>query len=111
MMFQPLDTEQPNELPRTVEEAVTILFEDLLLKDRVIMANLSEKQLDSTVYLALAKSIRKEFGLYEGNDHLITSCQLYLGREYDSFEDPAMVIIKELWKRIRAKHHLRLVKT
>lgn len=110
MMFQPLDTEQPNELPRTVEEAVTILFEDLLLKDRVILAKLSEKELDSTVYLALAKSIRKEFGLFNGNDHLITSCQRYLGREYDSFEDPAMVIIKELWKKIRAKHHLRLVK-
>lgn len=110
MMFQPLDKEQPNELPRSVGDAVDILFEDLLLKDRVIMAKLSEEELDSTVYLALAKSIRKEFGLYNGNDHLITSCQRYLGRSYDHFEDPAMVIIKELWKKIREKYHLRLVK-
>jgi len=111
MMFQPLDKEQPIELPRTVEDAVSILYEDLFLKDRVIMAKLSEEELDSTVYLALAKSIRKEFGLYNGNDHLIASCQQYLGTSYDHFEDPAMVIIKELWKKIREKYHLRLVKT
>lgn len=110
MMFQPLDTEQLQQLPRTVEEVVNILFGDLLLRDKVIMAKLSEEELDSSVYLALAKSIRKEFGLYNGNDHLITSCRSYLGREYDSFEDPAMVIIKELWKKIRENHHLRLIK-
>ena len=110
MMFQPLDAALPSEPPRTVKEAVNILYEDLLLKDRVILANLSEEELDSSIYLALAKSIRKEFGLYSGNDRLIRSCQHYLGREYDTFEDPAMVIIKELWKRIRSKHHLRLVK-
>jgi len=109
-MFQPLDSPQPKQLPRTVEEVVDILFYDLLLRDRVIMAQLSEEELDSSVYLALAKSIRKEFGLYNGNDHLIESCRSYLGREYDNFEDPAMVIIKELWKKIRANHHLRLVK-
>jgi hypothetical protein len=76
------------------------------------MAKLSEDELNSSVYLALAKSIRREFGLYNGNDHLIASCQDYLGREYDSFEDPAMVIIKELWKKVREGHHrLRLVKS
>jgi len=109
-MFQPIDTPQPRQLPRTVEEVVDILFADLLLRDRVVMAQLSEEELDSAVYLTLAKSIRKEFGLYNGNEPLIHSCQSYLDREYDSFEDPAMVIIKELWKRIRQKHHLRLVK-
>jgi len=109
-MFQPLDTPQPKQLPRTVEEVVDILFADLLLRDRVVLSQLSEEELDSSVYLALAKTIRREFGLYNGNDHLINSCRSYLGREYDSFEDPAMVIVKELWKRIRNKHHLRLVK-
>ena len=111
MMFQPLDTALPRELPRSVQEAVNILYEDLLLKERVVLANLSEEELDSTIYLVLAKSIRKEFGLYNGNERLIRSCQEYLGREYDTFEDPAMVIIKELWKKIRTKHHLRLVKS
>lgn len=110
MMFQPLDTDQLLQLPRSVEEVVTILYEDLPVNDRLIMAKLSEKELDSSVYLALAKSIRKEFGLCSGNDHLINSCRPYFGRDYDSFEDPAMVIIKELWQKIRTKYHLRLVK-
>lgn len=109
MMFQPLDFEEPRTLPRTVEEVVEILYKDLLLRDRVVMSNLSEEELGSTVYLAMAKIIRKEFGLYNGNEHLISSCQSYLGREYDSFEDPAMVIVKELWKKIRKSHNLRLV--
>ena len=109
MMFQPLDTHQPQQPPRTVDEAVEILYQDLPVRDRLILAHLTESEFDSSVYLVLAKSIRREFGLYNGNDHLLESCQPYLGREYDSFEDPAMVIIKELWKRIRDKYHLRLV--
>ena len=110
MMFQPLDSDHLLQLPRNVEEVVGILYRDLPVKDRVIMARLSEEELDSSVYLALANSIRREFGLYSGNDHLINSCSEYLGRDYDSFEDPAMVIIKELWKKTRGKYHLRLVK-
>ena len=110
-MFQPLDSELPIQLPRTIEEVVQILYQDLPVKDRVVMANLSEQELNSSVYLALANSIRREFGLYGGNDRLINSCKPYLGRDYDLFEDPAMVIIKELWKKIRKKYHLRLVKS
>lgn len=74
------------------------------------MSKLSENQLDSSVYLPLANSIREEFGLYDGNDHLINSCRSYLGTTYDEHEDFAMIIIKELWKKIQGSHHLRLVK-
>lgn len=109
-MFQPLDTLQPKQPPRTVEEVVDILYNDLQLRDRVVLSTLSEAELDSSVYLALAKSIREEFGLYNGNESLISSCRSYLGRDYDSYEDPAMVIIKELWKKIKRNHRLRVVK-
>lgn len=109
-MFQPLDTHQPKQLPRTVEQVVGILLSDLPLRDRVVLSTLSEEQLDASVYLPLAKVIREEFGLYNGNESLITSCQSYLGHQYDSYEDPAMVIIKELWKTIKANHRLRVVK-
>lgn len=110
MMFQPLDYFHPKTLPRTVEEVVDLLYTDLPLRDRMIMSKLSEEELDLSVYLALAKSIRKEFGLYNGNEHLIASCRSYMGREYDSYEDPAMVIMKELWKKVRKSQSLRLVK-
>ena len=110
MMFQPLDSFQPKTLPRSVDEVVALLYSDLPLRDRIILSRLSEEELDSSVYLALAKSIRQEFGLYTGNEHLIASCRSYLGREYDSYEDPAMVIMKELWKKIRKNQSLRLIK-
>lgn len=109
MMFQPMTEINPINLPRSVEEVVQILYVDLSLRDKVTMASLSEGELNSSVYLALAKTIRKEFGLYTGNEELIASCLSYLGKEYDAYEDPAMVIIKELWKKIKKKHHLRLV--
>lgn len=95
--------------PTTVQAVVKLLFEDISLRDRVVLAGLTEEEFDSRVYLSMAKIIRKEFGLYSGNEELLKSCYSYLGKEYDSFEDPAMVIIKELWKKVKAGHNLRLV--
>jgi len=111
MMFQPFDSYQPKTLPRTVEEVVDLLYKDLLVRDRIIMAGLSEEELASSVYLALAKSIRQEFGLYTGNQHLIDSCRSYMVKEYVRFEDPVMIIAKELWKKVQRTHFLRLVKS
>lgn len=109
-MFQPLEKVDSAPAAKTVEEVVDLLYKDLSLRDRVVLSNLSEQELDSGVYLVLAKIIRKEFGLYNQNLKLINSCRSYLGTIYDSYEDPAMVIIKELWKKVRRVHHLRLVK-
>lgn len=110
MMFQPLNEFQPLTYPGTVDEVVKLLYDDISLRDKVIMAQLTEYELDSSVYLALAKAIRKEFGLYNDNTDLLRSCSSYQGREYDAYEDPAMVIIKELWKKVKKTHNLHLVK-
>lgn len=109
-MFQPLNEITPINLPRTVEEVVEILFRDLSHRDKVILASLSENDLEASVYLALAKTIRKEFGLYSNNKDLLRSCSSFLGSNYDECEDPAMVIVKELWKKIRQIYRLRVVK-
>ena len=101
MMFQPVHSKIAPSPPATVEAVVNLLYEDLTLRDRVVMANLSESEMASSVYLAMAKIRRKEFGLNNGNTQLLNSCQRYLGREYDAYEDPAMVIVKELWKKVR----------
>jgi hypothetical protein len=111
MMFQPLNDFNPLTLPSTVDQVVELLSQDMSLRDKVIMAQLSEKELDYAVYLEMAKTIRKEFGLYSNNSDLLNSCFGYLGREYDAFEDPAMVIMKELWKKVKRTHNLHLVKT
>lgn len=109
MMFQPINNQTMLSQPTSVDGVVELLFEDISLRDRVVMANLSEQEFDASVYLSMAKTIRKEFGLYNGNDALLKSCSSYLGSEYDSFEDPAMVIVKELWKKVKNGHGLRLV--
>lgn len=109
MMFQPLNEFNQLSRPSTVDKVVELLYHDISLRDKVIMAQLSEDELDSSVYLAIAKTIRKEFGLYNGNTDLLRSCSSYLGREYDRYEDPAMVIMKELWKKVKKTHNLHLV--
>jgi hypothetical protein len=109
MMFQPLNEFNKLSLPDTVEKVVSLLYNDLTLREKVVMANLTEDQLDSDVYLEMAKIIRREFGLYHGNPELLASCHRYLGKEYDNYEDPAMIIIKELWKKIKRSHNLRVV--
>jgi len=109
MMFQPLNDFNQLSLPGTVDEVVGLLYNDISLRDKVVMAHLTEKELDSAVYLAMAKTIRREFGLYHGNTELLKSCRSYLGTEYDLYEDPAMVILKELWKKIKKTHNMRLV--
>lgn len=110
MMFQPLSDYVSIPAPSTVDEVVSILYNDLSLRDRVIMSHLTEQELATTVYLAMAKIIRKEFGLYDGNTQLLESCCSFLGRKYDPYEDPAMVIVKELWEKVKKSHNLRRVK-
>lgn len=111
MMFQPLESPMPRQLPHTVDQVVELLCDDLSLRDKVVMANLSEGDLDSLLYATIAKQIRKEFGIYNGNTKLLDSCCRYIGRKYKSYEDPVMVIIKELWKKVQKNHLLHLVKT
>lgn len=110
MMFQPVWEAVIPDRPSSVSEVVELLYNDLSLRDRVVMAQLSEDQLDSSIYLAIAKIIRKEFGLYEDNTALMKDCSAYLGKKYDKYEDHAMVIVKELWQRLRTSHSLHLVK-
>lgn len=110
-MFQPLDTPMPRQLPYTVEQVVEMLYDDLSLRDKVVIANLTESDVDLSLYAAMAKTIRKEFGIYSGNTELLNSCCKYIGRKYESHEDPVMVIIKELWKKAKKTHLLHLVDT
>lgn len=109
MMFQPVNQEiSPFDLPSDVDTVVGLLLKDLSLRDKVVMANLSEDELD-LVYSGMAGTIRKEFRLNSGNFELLASCRSYLRQMNDPFADPAMIIIRELWRKVRQTHTLRLV--
>lgn len=110
MMFQPINQEiSPFDLPKDVETVVDLLLKDLSLRDRVVMGNLSEDEL-APVYAEMVGTIRKEFQLYRGNFELLASCRSYLNELNDPYADPAMVIIRELWKKAKQTHRLRLVR-
>jgi hypothetical protein len=96
-------------LPRTVDEAVERLIRELSLKDKTNIANMTENEL-MTLEFTLGSYISNEFGIYTGNRDLRFSAKLFSG---DVHLDPDYIppmIIKELWKRLRESHKLRVVK-
>lgn len=109
MMFQPIDRPMPRPLPYTVERVVELLYQDISLRDRSVIAQLSESALTSLLYVEMAETIRKEFKIYTENTDLLDSCRKYIARKYTSLEDPVMVIIKELWEKTKKQNRLHLV--
>ena len=96
-------------LPRTVDEAVERLIRELSLRDKANIANMTENEL-GTLQFTLGSYISNEFGIYTGNRDLRFSAKLFSG---DVHLDPDYIppmIIKELWKRLRESHKLRVVK-
>jgi hypothetical protein len=95
--------------PKSVEEAVDKLIEELPLRDRVYIAGLEQKDL-GLMHGLLGSYIRQDFGLFRGNMELIKSCQNVSGIKGLTADQVPLVIMKALWKRLRATHSLRVVK-
>ena len=100
---------QPSEPPKTVDKAVKRLISELPLKDKTMIANMTEVEL-SVLHTTLGEYIRNEFGLWTGNEDLMISCCFIVKREKVSEDEASSIIIKELWKRLRESHKLRIVK-
>ena len=95
--------------PKTVEGAIDRLIKGLSLKDKATIANMAETEL-STLHFNLGEYIRNEFGLWSGNDNLMTSCCIIVGKDSVDQDEAFSIIIKELWKRLRETHKLRVIK-
>ncbi len=96
-------------LPRTVDEAVDRLISNLSLKDKTTIANMTENEL-MTLEFTLGSYISNEFGIYTGNRDLRFSSKMFSGDVHIDPDDVAPLVIKELWKRLRVSHKLRVVK-
>lgn len=96
-------------LPGTVEEALELLLSKLSFKDKTQIAKADEEDLPS-FYPALGLYIRNEFGLFAGNNKLMEACRNALGEGEHRVEEVSEFIIKELWKRLKKTHALRMVK-
>ena len=106
----PADTEDQNHLPRNVDTAIEWLTKALELKDRARIANMQPEELDH-LRNGLGDYIKQEFGLYSDNKELLQSCAEW-GRLNRPLPDEACaVILRALWKALRATHKLRIVKS
>jgi len=96
-------------LPRTVDEAVERLIRDLSLKDKTNISNMTENEL-MTLEFTLGAYISNEFGIYTGNQKWRFSSKFLSNDVHLDPDDVSPLIIKELWKRLRESHRLRVVK-
>ena len=95
--------------PRSLQEAVDRLAQDMALKDRVTMANMTEREVE-TLYPRLGKYIRMHFGLLSGNEELFRSCIQGLAVRNPKEQDVIEVIVKTLWEMLKNTHRLKVVK-
>ncbi len=96
-------------LPRTVDQAVDKLLAKLSLKEKTMIANIPEENLQN-LYHSLEESMRNEFMLWLENKALMQSCRsLSEKHDLDGY-NAALVIIKTLWIRLQQTNVLRIVK-
>ena len=94
--------------PSTLDEAVNELISKLTLKDKRLIAKMTEDEL-AGLHPTLGAYIRERFGLWSGNKLLMQSCRIE-SEEKISEDEASAVITHELWKTLKGTHKIRLVK-
>jgi hypothetical protein len=95
-------------LPGTVDEAIKNLLSKLPLKDKTMIARMTEDEL-TYLHTTLGQHIRNRFGLSSQNRSLMQSCRLQSGQNLNE-DECSEFIVKELWTKLRATHGIRAVK-
>jgi putative molybdenum carrier protein/uncharacterized protein DUF6794 len=96
-------------LPKNVDEAVERLFSQMTLKDKSKIARMNNRDL-KTLDHSLGRYIADNFGLWEDNDALISSCGFILGKGSIEEEEAISLIIRKLWEKLQSSHGLRVVR-
>jgi hypothetical protein len=99
----------PANPPDTVDKAVKTMIASLPLKDKAILANLTEDELPG-LDASLGFYVRNHFAPGPQNRQLFESCMQKAGDSRLSERDAAAVIIRELWHKVKITHKLRVVK-
>jgi hypothetical protein len=97
--------------PETIAEAVEQLLGEMSAESKAAIAALPERGL-SSLYFGLRQYIRNGFGLWEGNQALLTACTAARAsapadRPGGSYlrihpDEASSVILRALWKRLQA---------
>ena len=99
------------QLPETVEQAVSRLIDELPLKDKTRMAQMTQTDLNY-LHPSLGLYIKNNYKILNGNEKLAASCRHAAGNSNKDLDadGAALVIIKKLWESLRKTHRLRRVK-
>lgn len=101
-------TTQNKPWPETVEEAVRRLIEDLSLKDKAMIANMSAAELPS-LNSSLGRHIQAWFGLNAENHSLLWSCAKEAGKTALTEKEASAIIISCLALELEKTHKLRVL--
>jgi hypothetical protein len=97
-----------SEIPDTVYEAVVWLLDKMPLKFKSQLTRTPEEDLGDLHFL-LVLNIRNEF-IYMGNPELLDSCRKIVGETTMEPDLASHIIIKELWRELRATHKIKVLK-
>ena len=96
-------------LPKTVDEAVERLLDELSLKEKAKIAKMGTSEL-KVLHITFGPHIRELFGFWSGNQELLKSCSALGGEGRRDVAKCSAMIIDVLWARLRRTHSLRVVK-
>lgn len=94
--------------PASADDIVNLLLTEMSLKDRVIVANMRETQLE-LLQSTLGRHIQIQLEFWRQNNTAIASLEK-MEKKTGGASDISALIIKQLWKKLRATHRLRIVK-
>lgn len=98
-----------SDLPATIDEAASILLDDLRLLDRTFLGSMTTEKLN-LLNKAVGLQISRDFNLWRGNEKLLDDCLKALEESGNIDADLTMPIIKAMWKKLQKTHVLRLIK-
>jgi hypothetical protein len=92
-------------IPKTVDEAMQILMDELSLRDKVAIANMNADEVGE-LHLSFGKFIRNRFGFWEGNPQLLLDCAEDAGQSIQHADEASAVIIGRLALELEKSHKL-----
>ena len=95
--------------PRTVGDAIDRLICELPLKARIHIAKLEKNELD-VLHPTLGEHIKENYGLKFKKGELMKDCRFMAKGKVIDEDVSAELIIKEMWKKLRETHTLKVVK-
>jgi hypothetical protein len=95
-------------LPGSVAAAVDIIIGAMSLKDRTMVANMTEKEVLS-LEETLGRYVAERLDEWTANSALVASYFQLTGKIYQR-EEAVAVLLQQLWQKLKATHRLRIVK-